>query len=620
EEKSFKKFGESLLQRASKVSELQSSLGTYKEGADENRCDKSLEHAVEILHTEFEKVESLRAEIPGRDLSVTEEKVSIQDCQADSAVYRGVSRMHNFLVFFRYALRYPRCTKDPSEKPQIAVWLILFWGVPVCRGWDPGAVVRKLAKQAPCSHAVEMAKAAVEDSPNDVHLLPPALIEFSKIREKDAEEACHKLFNKYGLTVPVAIDTICAGNEGELKKLPVVKFSSWAKYLLDSDKLEQLVGVPEKEMEPMLEEFWQRYKALYPEHQVFVLSENQTLQLRRTVPVFAHVDEGRTYKSKALLILSVHGCLGKGTRSSVKRCVRKPHIKQDPMGTNYIGSTWKTHFTIGSLLRSLINADASCLDKLMAAFGSDMTDLATQGVTSECGDKRLWVQILAIKGDLPALGKIGNFVRNYSRVPKKQQSKKPCLGICWMCSAGKEFPHRVPFEDFRPGAAWTKTLFEERPWDVEPPVLAAIPCLPDQPEAFFMTDFWHNFHNGLAKFWVANALVMFVFEEGLIPARSIEKKLEWISADFRSYCKRVNITPFLTEFTRDNLSLDSFASYPQGLWSKAEVSTQTMLYLQDFCERFDFNERTPDKIFSGIASCIANIQLMFTRVCKAIRV
>ena len=72
-----------------------------------------------------------------------------------------------------------------------------------------------LAK-APCSHAVEVAKAAVEDSGNEIGALPPALKEFASIRPKDAEEACHKLFKKYGLTVPVKIDTIAAGNTGEL--------------------------------------------------------------------------------------------------------------------------------------------------------------------------------------------------------------------------------------------------------------------------------------------------------------------------------------------------------------------------------------------------------------------
>ncbi|CAE7908201.1 unnamed protein product, partial [Symbiodinium necroappetens] len=410
--------------------------------------------------------------------------------------------------------------------------------------------------RAPCSHAVELAKASVEDSPNDISLLPPALREFASIREKDAEEACHKLFKKYGLTVPVEIETIDAGNEGELKKLPVVKISTWAKYLLDSGRLEQLTGVPEPEMEPRLEEFWQRYRKLYPEHQVYVLAENQI--------------------------------------------VRKPNIKRDPMGMNYIGSTWSTHFAFGSLLRSYINKDASCLDKLMAAFGQDMTDLATQGVWSENGEKRLWIQILGVKGDLPALGKIGNFVRNYSRVPKKPSSKTPCVGICWLCKAGQEHPVHIPFEDFRPAAAWKTTAFAERPWQEEPPILAAIPGLPDKPEAFFVTDFWHNFHNGLGKFWVANALAMFIYRVQIIPERSIEKKLEWLSADFISYCSRVNITPFMKEFTRDNLSMDSFDSYPQGLWSKAEVTTQTMLYLQDLCERF-IEPHTPDKIFSGIA-------------------
>ena len=438
--------------------------------------------------------------------------------------------------------------------------------------------------EAPCNHAVEMAKAAVEDSGNDSRDIPQALKELASIRENDAEEACHKLFKKYSLTIPVEIETIEAGDQGELKKLPVVKFSTWAQYLLDYEKLELLVGVPEQEMEPRLEEFWCRFKMLYPEHQIYVLAENGTLELKRTVPVFAHVDEGRTYKKSALLILSVHGCLGKGTRSYAKRIVRKPHIKRDPMGMNYVGSTWSTHFTIGSLLRSLINQDASCLNSLMSTFGQDMSDLATQGITitSANGRKRLWIQIIGIKGDLPALGKIGNFVRNYSRVPKKAVSKKPCPGICWLCKAGQEHPEHIAFEDFRPGAAWEQTTFEERPWNTEPPVLAEIPCIPDQPEAFFMTDFWHNFHSGLAKFWVANALVIFLFTPNMVPARSIEKKLEWLSSDFQSFCKRANITPFLKEFTRDNLSLDSFESYPQGLWSKAVVSTQTMLYVQDF--------------------------------------
>ncbi|CAE7866948.1 unnamed protein product, partial [Symbiodinium necroappetens] len=423
-----------------------------------------------------------------------------------------------------------------------------------------------------------MAKAAVADRGNDSTDIPEALKEFASIREQDAEEACHKLFKRYNLTLPFDIETIHAGNEGELKQLPVVKFSTWAKYLLDYEKLEHLIGVPEQDMEPRLEEFWHRYKVLNPEHQVFVLAENESLQLKRTVPVFAHIDEGRTYKSKALLILSIHGCLGKGTRSYAKRIVRKPHIKRDPMGMNYVGSTWSTHFTFGTLLRSLINDDDSCLDKLMAAFGSDMTQRATQGVTSANGQRRLWVQILGIKGDLPALGKIGGFVRNYSRVAKKQVS--------------------------RPGALWERTAFEERPWVAEPPILAEIPCLPDKPEAFFMTDLWHNFHNGLAKFWVANALVIFIFTDGLVPGRSIEKKLEWLSDDFVSFCKRAGIMPFLKEFTRDNLSLDSFHSYPQGLWSKAVVSTHTMLYVQDFCDRF-ISPTTTDAVFKGIESRIA---------------
>ena len=93
---------------------------------------------------------------------------------------------------------------------------------------------------------------------------------------------------------------------------------------------------------------------------------------------------------------------------------------------------------------------------------------------------------------------------------------------------------------------------------------------------------------------------MFLYTPGMVPVRSVEGRLEWLSNDFLDFCRRRKITPFLREFNRDNLSLDSFHSYPQGLWSKALVSTQTMLYVEDFCERF-IRGKTQDQILKDIA-------------------
>ena len=440
----------------------------------------------------------------------------------------------------------------------------------------------------------------MEDCRGDV---PPALQELAQCRMQDAEEACHKLFKKYGLTVPIDVEFLNAGEE-ELEQLPFIPFSKWLKHLMDYDLLHRVTGVENKELPERLEEFWRRYKLLYPEHELFTLAENGQVTLKQCIPIFAHADEGRTYKNKALLVLSLHGCVGRGTRNYKKRLVRKPHIKRDPMGMNYAGATWGSHFIFTTLLRSAMVANPDSLDIVCSAFAQDMASLATTGVTSANGKQRLWAQLIGLKGDLPALAKLGKFVRNFGRAPKAQSGRVPFAGICWLCMAGcEQDPTRsLPYEDFRPNAAWIGTMFESRPWSGEdPPIMQGIPGLPEAPEVFFMTDIWHNFHNGLGKYWVASCFIMFATTAGLLPGNSIPAKLQFLSQDYVRFCRQAKITAFLKEFTRENLSFDSFRSYPQGIWSKAAVTTHAMLYIQHFCER-DIRGKWEDAMLVAIAS------------------
>ena len=261
-----------------------------------------------------------------------------------------------------------------------------------------------------------MARAALSDHGAAEATL--ALRELAEIREQDAETGCQKLFRRYALTVDAPITKLALGGDGEVSSLPVVRFSAWVQYLMDHDLIECLTGVPDSEMEARLREFWARYHMLYPDHQLYQLAEAGSVDTSRTIPVYAHVDEGRTYKNKALLILSLHGALGKGTRSYKRRFVRQPHLKRDPMGMNYIGATWGTNFVYGCVLRTVSQQQPEALIRLFSDFATDMTMLATAGVQNSGGRKKLWIQVLGLKADLPALGKAGNFVRNFSRVPK----------------------------------------------------------------------------------------------------------------------------------------------------------------------------------------------------------
>ncbi|CAK8985279.1 unnamed protein product [Durusdinium trenchii] len=175
--------------------------------------------------------------------------------------------------------------------------------------------------KVPCSHVVEMAKAQVESNPH----ASPALKEFARIRPEDAETACHEVLTKYGFSVPIPVETLNIG-PGQLKACPFVRPSAWATYLLNKGILpRQLVGVADRaQMEETLREHWKRYQVLFPNHPIFRLALEGTVQLQRCVPILSHSDEGRSTKHLPLFVMSFHGALGRGTQLYVQK--QKPLI------------------------------------------------------------------------------------------------------------------------------------------------------------------------------------------------------------------------------------------------------------------------------------------------------
>ena len=444
-----------------------------------------------------------------------------------------------------------------------------------------------------------MARAALSEAGGEG---TQALQEFAAIREKDAEESCHKLFERYGLSVPVDIHYLHLGL-GELARFPCIPFTSWVQHLMDEERTDLLCGVGVDEQAELFTAFWKRFEANHPKHQLFERARQGSIDLSKCLPAFCHLDEGRTYKTKAILIISVHGVLGKGTRPYKRRFgVKKFHIKRNPMPMNYMGSSWSNQFMFCSLLKSEMVANPHSFDMVMTKFAMDMAELATAGISSTNGRHHMWVQLIACKGDLPALTKVGNFKRHFLRAPRRAQSKNPCEGICFLCSAGLEVPDHVPFEDYSHEARWRRTCFNVPPWKVRPPILQGIPIDMTQEAAFFQTDMWHNWHNGLAKYFIANAFASFVTTPNIIPGASIETKFQWLTKDYLSFCGKQKFTAYLREINRDTIGLETASSPPQGSWNKAAVSTHLMLYLQDFCARI-IEGRTDDIILQNIDSC-----------------
>ena len=201
--------------------------------------------------------------------------------------------------------------------------------------------------KAPAKHVVELAQAEVRQNPT----APKDLREFSRIRQEDAEIGAHQVFQKYNLVCKVQVDQVNLG-DNELKEFPYIKLSSWLQYLTTCRIFRQFCGVATfAKMKLVLREFWQRYYAINPSHEIFDRARQGGLDLENTIPYFTHSDEGRSYKKEALWIFSVHGCLGRGTSSFLKRRKHLPPVERNQMGMNFVGSTLATQFLFATMLR-----------------------------------------------------------------------------------------------------------------------------------------------------------------------------------------------------------------------------------------------------------------------------
>ena len=147
----------------------------------------------------------------------------------------------------------------------------------------------------------------------------------------------------------------------------------------------------------------------------------------------------------------------------------------------------------------MLTKKAYRLKKLVAALAKELQFLFTDGVEIDWHGRRLRVffACLGMKGDWPALTKLGQLERHHLRDGAKQ------VGICHLCKAGM------------PNYPWHHSSFVELqrmhqdtpiPW-TQPSSLLEVPQDWTRPETFYRIDVFHTFHKGIAGDLCANAIV-----------------------------------------------------------------------------------------------------------------
>ncbi|CAE7195936.1 unnamed protein product [Symbiodinium sp. CCMP2592] len=401
----------------------------------------------------------------------------------------------------------------------------------------------------------------------------PGVKALARLSLGHTEEGVHRVFAKQGLSLPVKISY---ADFEKCPKIPYIKLSDWILYLSSASRLHFLTGVKDPlQRHALCKEFWARWRLGHPNHPIFASGQD----LSRCVPILHHGDEGRTYRRLAIMVLSTHGVLGKGTHHHHPPTGVPP--AQDEMRMNFVGATILSHYIFAAMPHGLYKQAPDVLDRMLAIYSEDIRSLSEDGVTTT-NDGHLFFWCIGIKGDLPYLAKTGHMDRSFGRGPKQSSSKKPCAGVCWKCDAGREdLPFPCPFEDCTLDATWRQTVGRNPGWTVPSPLLA-IPHDATDPTSFFVEDLWHCWHLGCGKSFISSVIVVVVTT---MNGPSIPYKLTKLTADFRAYCKRKKIYCSISAITQDLLAWDSTAAMPQGSWHKGAVTTCLMTWMQDFLAR-----------------------------------
>lgn len=140
--------------------------------------------------------------------------------------------------------------------------------------------------------------------------------------------------------------------------------------------------------------------------------------------------------------------------------------------------------------------------QLMGHLSKELNQLFYTGIS--CGEKGMWFLVpIALKGDWPALAKIGTLSRTFGHLSNKDDGS--AKGICHLCSAdqcGYKNWHDISWANMVAMRENNYTL----PWKSEPSILSAVPLHESDKATFFCPDPFHTLHKGLFGDIAANAI------------------------------------------------------------------------------------------------------------------
>ena len=120
-----------------------------------------------------------------------------------------------------------------------------------------------------------------------------------------------KAFTDNGLIYPIHISL---ADHPTISGFPWLRPSDCLRKMAFMNDLNILLGGMRTlaEAAPVLRTFWERYEAIFPNHQVFKSMREKGVDLAKCLPIYLHGDEGISFKKGGILICSWQSAFGFG--------------------------------------------------------------------------------------------------------------------------------------------------------------------------------------------------------------------------------------------------------------------------------------------------------------------
>ena len=198
-------------------------------------------------------------------------------------------------------------------------------------------------------------------------------------------------------------------------------------------------------------------KCIVTKTRIILIYQHHSHHLNKCFPYCFFGDERRGLRKASIQVISWEMVFTSSTFAAIQKTCKAAGGKWDfDMLTKLQANTcWELLLGAPSHHVYHFCAAALCL-QVLSLVVEDLAALFHSGINCE---GETWYPIIGVKGDAPALSKLGAFTRSFNHLHGGG-------GICHHCLAGRG-GHM--WEDITRNASWLQTLYQERRWKPEKP-------------------------------------------------------------------------------------------------------------------------------------------------------